>query len=378
MAEPMRTIIASDDPEAGRRVCELLVRKGVECGADAVLSLDAAASRASRISPGLAVLLMSADRDRESKALRELVNASQSHVVVVGPADDPKLILRTLHDGADEYLDASRLEEELAATLARLKARQAPRPLDEEPGRVIAVFGPSGGSGASTLAVNVATVLARHHRTAALFDLRLAAGDLASMLDVQPAYTLADFCDSLDRVDRCMFEQFFAASGSGVHLLAAPREFSDGEKITSIGVRQAITLARGRFPYVVLDVDNIMDEEQIEVFWQADVILLVVRLDYTSIRNTRRAMERLVELGIGAGCIRLVANRHGQRKELRIRDAEAALGSKIAFSIPDAPAHVHGAVNAGMPVVLKRPMSKISRRMGAVAAGVNGHPAVRR
>ena len=67
-----------------------------------------------------------------------------------------------------------------------------------EAGRMIAVLAPSGGSGSSTLAVNVATVLAKEHKSAALIDLKLQAGDLAALLDLKPTYTLADLCQNVD------------------------------------------------------------------------------------------------------------------------------------------------------------------------------------
>ena len=59
---------------------------------------------------------------REASSL--LQNA---HVLAVGPATDPKLILRTLREGADDYLDQAQLAGELSRALGRLKARRAAR-----------------------------------------------------------------------------------------------------------------------------------------------------------------------------------------------------------------------------------------------------------
>jgi pilus assembly protein CpaE len=56
------------------------------------------------------------------------------------------------------------------------------------------------------------------------------------------------------------------------------------------------------------------------VLWQADQILLVTRLDYTSVRNTRRAIDAMVELGIGRDRMRLVLNACGQRRQLEVRN----------------------------------------------------------
>jgi pilus assembly protein CpaE len=293
----------------------------------------------------------------------------------VGPAGDPKLILRALHQRAAEYLDESRLKDGLLAAIVRFKARHLAQPNLRAPGSVIAVLAPSGGSGASTIAVNVATVLAKKHKISALLDLRLSAGDLASLLDLKPSYTLADLCERLPRLDRTMFEQLLTRHSSGVHLLAAPRSFSQLDKVTTNGVRQAVAMARGQFPYVVLDMENTLDESQVETLWQADVILLVMRLDYTSVRNARRTIERLKEMGLDLDRVKLVVNRYGEAKQLRVAEAEEALGMKIFHYVPNNPSRINHAINSGVPVVLQGSWARVARSLGELAHSVNGRHA---
>ncbi len=369
----MRVMIVADDERAGQRVWQRLGHSGVECAAGHTVSLELAADRASRLVPELLVLILPPDPKAGLEALQETCQTvHKAHVLVVGPATDAKLVLTALHKGADEYLDEADLDGELAAALVRWKAKQASTPELPQAGRVIGVLGPSGGCGSSTVAANLSAVLAQKGGTCGLVDLRLAAGDLASMLDLKPQHTMVDFCDRLSRVDQSMFEQFLARHHSGVHLLAAPREFAHIEKITEKGVRRALAMARVRFPYVVVEVDNAFDSEQVEALWQSDVILMVLRLDYTSIRNTRRAMDNLVESGIGLDQVRLVANGYRQRKQLRIRQAEEALEMKILHYITHDPARVNSALNKGIPVVLQRPSAKVSRSLVDLAASVNG------
>lgn len=79
-------------------------------------------------------------------------------VLAVGPTADPKLILRALQDGADHYLDEDDLPEQFAAVLPRLGGKEQPRPSAN--GQTISVLAACGGCGSSTLAVNLAVVLA--------------------------------------------------------------------------------------------------------------------------------------------------------------------------------------------------------------------------
>lgn len=369
----MRVLIATDTDQSAQRIREVFSRNGVECFQGHSVTPELAADRAGRLVPEMLVLVLPRNPTAGLEALRETrQTVPNAHVLVVGPATDPKLILRALHEGADEYLDEAALDTELAAALIRLKARESSPPESEAAGLVVAVLGPSGGSGSSTVAANLSAGLARGSGSCGLVDLRLAAGDLASMLDLKPSHTIVDLCDRLSRVDQSMFEQFLARHRSGIHLLAAPREFAQIQKVTAKGIRRALTMARVRFPYVVVEVENAFDNEQLEALWQADVILLVLRLDYPAVRNARRVLDNLIDVGIGVEQVRLVVNGYRQRRQLRVTQAEDALDMKIMHYIPNDPARVNRAINNGIPVVLQRPSARVSRSIMDLAASING------
>src|SRR5262249_47320019 len=185
-----------------------------------------------------------------------------------------------------------------------------------KPGRLVALLAPSGGSGSSTLAVNVATVIAQEHKSVLLMDMKRAAGDLADLLDLKPTHTLADLCQNAARMDRVMFEGSLVRHASGVHLLAPPRTFIDMPYVTAEGGRQALLVGRTISPYVVVDLECSFGEEEAEVLRQADVVLVVLRLDFTCLRTARHALEYLKDLGLDPDRVRLVVNRQGQPKEV--------------------------------------------------------------
>src|SRR5262249_47950862 len=159
-------------------------------------------------------------------------------------------------------------EADLSAAVGRLHDEMTPQ---GEIGRTIALLAPNGGSGSSTLAVNIATVLAKEHKRSLLLDLKLASGDLAPLLDLKPTHTQADLCQNATRMDRIMFERSLVEHSSGVHLLASPCSFADIGYVTAEGVAQALHLARSLFPYVVVDLDHSFRDEQIQVLRQVDI-----------------------------------------------------------------------------------------------------------
>jgi pilus assembly protein CpaE len=133
-----------------------------------------------------------------------------------------------------------------------------------------------------------------------------------------------------------------------------------------------LNLARAIFPYVVVDLDHGFRDVQMRAIRQADVILLVLRLEFAALRNTRRTLDHLEQLNIDKNRVRLVVNRYGQPKEVPAAKAEEALGLKIFHFVPDDPRAVNRANNNGVPFVLEAPSAKVSRNVTRLAMSING------
>ncbi|MGH7227001.1 MAG: hypothetical protein ACRELF_27615, partial [Gemmataceae bacterium] len=311
------------------------------------------------------VIVLSPFTDQALDLLRKIRSQVRGPVLAVGVASDSKLILRALHEGADHYLDEADLAAQLDSVLLRLQIKD--EEIRQPDGQVIALLGASGGSGSSTLAVNLASVLARDYERCALIDLKPGVGDLAALLDLKPTHNLADLCLNAGRMDRSMLESALVAHANGVHLLAPPQMYEDIRLVTAQGVSKTISLVREAFHFSVVDLEDCYHEEQVRVLRQAQFILLVFRLDFTSLRSTKRILDYLQQAGIDATRIRLVINRYGQAKELPVSQAEEALGRKIAFLVPDDPKTINAANNAGEPAVSRTPSTKVAQSIVQLA-----------
>jgi pilus assembly protein CpaE len=354
-----------------------LVRHGYECPTAHVSPLSDA-RRVAESRPDLVILVLAPDPARALTTLAEVRAAVPGKVLAVGPDDDPKLILRALRAGADDFVLDTELDSELSDALVRLSTDAR---AGAAAGKTLAVLAASGGSGASTVAVNLAAALAKEHGGSVLIDLKLETGDLADLLDLRPPHTLADLCGGMGPPDRAMFDQSLAAHRSGVQLLASPRRQASilrapgsgaGEPVTADGVRQVLAFARAARPYVVVEVSPTFREEQVQALKAADAVLLVLRLDFPSLRNARRALEHLELVGVSRDKVRVVANRHGQPHALSQAEAEKALGLKLYHLVPDDPKVMNQAANVGEPAVVGAPRSASAKSLQALAVGLNG------
>lgn len=353
----MHALIISDSSQISDIVRDVVLKQNYLCEPQDLFNLNSPGSSVPR-DADLVVVHISLNPDRALALLSELRRATTARIIAVGPNGDAKLILRALRDGAEHYLDEGEIEQELRETLEQLHALRS-REL-HEPGRLICVIKPSGGSGCSSVAVNLAVLLAQQQKSCALVDFDFVTDDLTAMLDVKPTVTLAELSKYSTKMDRVVFERSLTRHASGVSLLAAPRMQEEPAPITAQCVREILDWACMLFPRVVVDMGHAFQEVKLEALKAADFILLVFRLDFTSIRNVKRTVDHLEANGIARERVMLVVNRYGQAKELSAPEAEGSLKMKIAYYLADDSRTANEANNKGNPMVLDSPRSKLS------------------
>lgn len=380
----MRIFIASDDPGTSYQLREQLLGLGQECPASQVVPLDRAvtflqsvphpsagtvgSSEVAESNRDLVFVILSPAVERSLDVVRDIRRRVQpGHLFLIGPTDDSKLVLRAMREGANEYLDAAELAQELPAAIERLRLED----LQRRGAKLIALIAPSGGAGCSTLAVNLATLLARQPGGCVLLDLETAFGDLASLLDLKPLHTSADLCRSATRIDRSLLEKSLVRHENGLAMLAAPLRIGDAAYVTGDGIQQVLSVANDLASYVVADLSHSFLDLTASVLTQADRILIVLRLDFTALRNTRRVLEHLEQVGIAQDRIAVVANRYGRSGELTASEAQSALGVPIAHYIVEDPKNVNRANNQGVPVVEYAPSAKVSRQLADMASSLS-------
>lgn len=378
----MRIFVASDDSGISRQLREQLLSLGHDCPASHVISLDQAVPHLVSLAEDAGAALSGEAPRGQAAAESDLVfvilppvidrslevvgdirrRVQPQHLFVVGPTTESKLVLRAMREGAHEFLDQSDLAQELSAALERLKVSESGR----HSAKTIALLSPSGGTGCSTLAVNLATVLAQQGGCV-LLDLETKFGDLASFLDLKPVFTSADLCRNVTRIEQSLLERALVRHSSQLSLLAAPTLIGDAGHVTWEGIRQVLALASNMARYIVVDLSHSFLETMAPMLTQVDQIVLVLRLDFTSLRNTRRVLEHLEQNGIPRDRILVVANHYKRPGELSASEAQTALGFQIAHFVLDDPKNVNRANNQGIPVVEYAPSAKVSRQLTELA-----------
>ncbi|CAL9514260.1 hypothetical protein SUDANB58_03715 [Streptomyces sp. enrichment culture] len=215
-------------------------------------------------------------------------------------------------------------------------------------GTVVTVSGAKGGVGATLTAVQLALAAQASGRAAALVDLDLQTGDVASFLDVQFRRSVVDLAAVDDISPRVLADAVYRHD-TGVALLLAPGEGERGEDVTDRAVRQIVNALRSRYEAVVIDCGAQLSGAGAAAVEMADTALLVTTPDVVAVRGAKRAVRMWERLQIRkAQETTVVVNRHGRNAEIQPPLIGKITGTAVAATT--VPAHfkeLQGAVDAG-------------------------------
>jgi pilus assembly protein CpaE len=173
--------------------------------------------------------------------------------------------------------------------------------------RVIAVAGATGGSGATTIAINLAFEIAHQHGLrCVLVDLSLRMGAVACHLNIVPTNTILDLIRDVSRVDSVLVQQVLTQVADNFQILAGPHEFAAPLAISTQDVTHVIDILKQMAAVVVLDVPCTYDDIYFDILAGAGQVVLVGEQKLPSIRALKMVHDRL---GRASGTDYLVINR---------------------------------------------------------------------
>lgn len=302
-------------------------------------------------------------------------------VFVISASTDPQHILTAMRAGVREFITKPIDRELLASAIGKVAVAAT---TSQEVGTLVSVMGTIGGAGASMLAANLAVELASFAtaKPVAVVDLDFRYGQLATMLDLQADYTIADLCDTPEQLDIPMVQRAMVKHATGIHLLARPNHFAQADQITAAHCASVLSSLQQMYEYVVVDGPVRFDPGGLAVLDLADINIFVMQLLVTSVRNVHRMFTGLRDGGYNLDRFRLVCNRAGlESGHLEIPQIEKTLGKKVAYEIPDDWKTVSSAINIGTPLSEIAPKSRVRAAIREIAQTIaheqTGSPATK-
>ncbi len=286
--------------------------------------------------------------------------------------DDLQTSVKLLRLGARDVLPqvgperAFRAKVEPVLEVARTRHRRRHELGTEVRRRVVTVLSPKGGSGKTTLSVNVAVGMAqRAPNQVVLLDLDVQFGDCASALGVEPEYSLVQAINAATH-DRSALKVFLSSHRSSLALLSPPDDFVAADDIDQDHMKQTLAAFIEEFPFVVIDTAGGIDRFALAAMEQSTDLLIVSTTDVPSVRAVQRQMSVLDEVGFLSQRRTFVLNRANAKVGLSVAEIEAAVGLQASFQIPST-RMIPVSTNEGVPVIERSGSGGLASRFDEIA-----------
>ncbi|NTU54679.1 MAG: response regulator/pilus assembly protein [Anaerolineales bacterium] len=395
--EKIRVLIVDDVSETRENVKKLLqFESDVE-----VVGVARTGKEAIQVSQDLNpdVVLMDINMpDMDGIAATEAIRAKQQavQVIILSVQSDQNYMRRAMLVGARDFLTKPPMGDELISAIRRAGemaqmektkvARVQAAPISSMSGaaasyggprgKIVVVYSPKGGTGCTTLAVNLALALKSADTRVVLVDGNLQFGDVAVFLNEQGKNTVLDLAPRAEELDAEIVEEVMVKHGAtGLHILAAPSRPEYAEKVSSGQFSKMLEYLTQLYTYVIVDTAPALTDLTLATIDVSDLIVLITTQDIPSIKNSRLFLDLLQSLGVRRERVMFIMNRFDKKVNITPERVADNLKQEVALVIPADELTAVKAVNRGVPFVLDNKSQPIARGVMALADAVRARVA---
>lgn len=291
-------------------------------------------------------------------------------VLLLGAHLPTSVVRNLLRLERSDVLEAPFTDDKLAGALNALMTAPSTStaliPVEPMPhAKVWAVCGAVGGSGATTVAIEIANALCSRtvrERGVCLIDLNFADGASAAYLGANATMKLAEQGAAAERMDPSMLQAFVTQVSPRFDLLAAPRDPTAFDNVSRSGVLRLLETACEVYEWVILDIPRHRRSWTLEALGGCDEILVISELTVPALIAARSLSDE-IDRGLGlSGKPKIVLNRLASRMfgpAPSMAEAERALQRRAEAGISSDWEAAAASVNLGGPIATHRPKSKI-------------------
>jgi pilus assembly protein CpaE len=316
-----------------------------------------------------------------SQEINQVVPTCQ--VIMMSVQSEADYLRRSMLAGAMDFLTKPFTSEELTSSIHRVyemgASRRAAMPVmpaadDARPGtpqvpargkppggKLLLIYSPKGGTGCSTVAVNLAIALGQvTSKKVALVDGSLQFGDLGVLLNLQENRSIANATARLEELDTDIMSAILSPHPSGLQVLAAPPTPETSETIDAEDIKTIIGVLRKEFDYILMDTWSYLDDIVLAAMDLADRILIVMTPEIPSIKSTKQFFEIAEALQFPTDSIDLILNKTLPRDGIRAEQLEGSIKHEIQAQLIYDPRSIRQSTNQGLPLIMSEPNNPLA------------------
>ena len=321
--------------------------------------------------------------DMDGITATELIRRSNPfiQIVILSVQGDPNYMRRAMLAGARDFLTKPPAVDELTAAIRRAgkmahdeRAKTSPQAqvsgsgvvslaaTSAGYGKVIVVYSPKGGTGCTTLAINLAVTLQNNETPVALVDGNLQFGDIAVFLNEQSKNSVIDLAPRADELDPEIIEEVMIRHNtSGVMVLASPSRPEYAENVVPDQFSKVLQYLRRMFSYVIVDAASSLSDVTLTAIDSSDALILITTQDIPSIKNARLFLDLIDAMKISRRRILFVMNKFDKRIGITPEKIDESFKQEIVAVLPADERVIIPSINRGVPFMLgdhSRPISR--------------------
>ena len=295
---------------------------------------------------------------RPEASLRDIIQVGADDMIEL-PGDDTSIkgaLKRALELAEKRFFPT-------AGTQVVVQAQAGARPL----GKVFTVSSATGGCGKTFYATNIALLLSQLPNTrVALVDLDLQFGEVSTALRLHPTYTIYDVLKADESDEETDFAshlgEYLVDYEGRFHVLAAPKDPAQADRITPVEVTKVIETLRANFDYVVVDTPTALAETVLAAFDLSEHLFLMCTLDLPSVRNLGMFLQTLQKLRVSSENISLILNKVEKDVGISVDQITKLFPQGFQSTLPYA-REVSKSINVGKPVLMSYPDTEVAKKL---------------
>lgn len=308
-------------------------------------------------------------------------------VILIAEDVTPAALHTLLRQGADEFVPYPLPEQELQAAIERL---QEPEPVaaanphqlqtgNQREGAVVVCHGLAGGSGSTTMAVNLAWELAalseQEEPSVCLLDFDLQSGSVSTYLDLPRREAVMEMLSETESMDEELFGQALQPFQEKLQVLTAPSEMVPLDLLSPDDIARVIEMARSHFDFVVIDMPHTLVQWSETVLSTAHVYFALIELDMRSAQNALRMKRALQSEDLPFEKLRFALNRAPKFTDLtgksRVKRMAESLSISIDLQLPDGGKQVLQSCDHGLPLAVSAAKNPLRKEIAKLAASLH-------
>jgi len=293
------------------------------------------------------IVFIDLDSHVDEKVLSE-IKLKTNNIITMSLNYSTDLIVKAMRYGAKEFLTKPIIKEDLIRIIDALKYQDN----DDNNSKIITIYSNKGGIGKTTIATNLAYELARTtHDKVALIDLNLQLGDIATFLNLSPAFDVSYVLNKLtEKREDTILQAFEKYNDTSLYVLSDPNYIEQAESIKPSQIDSFFRALKKVFSYIVIDISSNIDTLTLKILDNSDWILFTTIVNLPAIRNCQRCLNLFQSRHYPKDKIKIIINRYMENDEIKPEDIEIALGAKIYWKIPNNYFTIMEAINKGVSV----------------------------